>query len=470
MEKEFWFIVGSVEFYGEANLAQVKQHAQEMVDYWSAQQCFPYTIKCQPLGISSDSIANIILEANYQPQVLGVIFWMHTFSPAKSWIKGLKLLQKPMLHLATQFNIAVPWQTIDMNFMNLNQSAHGDREFGFITKRLNKQNKIIAGYWQNTTVQSQIADWMNVVNANSFNSSIRIARFGDNMRNVADTEGDKVEATIQFGWEVDYYGIGDLVELVNQVQTEQIEQLYQKYIQLYHFDIQNNCLDFFQKQVKYQAAIEIALRQFLSKHNYQAFTTNFEDLHGLEQLPGLAVQRLMADGYGFAGEGDWKTAALVYLLKILAKNQKTGFMEDYTYNLVDDDSYIVGAHMLEVDPTLTNDKPHLIVSPLGIGGKSDPARLVFNGSAGKGIVVSILHFANKFKLIINEIEAQSIPQQSPCLPVAKVVWKPLPNFKQSVERWISAGGGHHTVYSLNLNSSQLIELCKLMNLEYELIN
>ncbi|MDQ0204625.1 L-arabinose isomerase [Pectinatus haikarae] len=470
MKKEFWFVVGSVEFYGENNLAEVRAHARAMADFWNEKNCFPYTIVLTELGISSANISDLVREANYRTNVAGIILWMHTFSPAKSWIAGLKKLQKPMLHLATQFNESVPWETIDMDFMNLNQSAHGDREFAFINRRLNKKNKIVAGYWRDSSVLNEMSSWMNTANTFQECEVVKIARFGDNMRNVADTEGDKVSAQIQMGWSTDYYGIGDLVEVVNKVSSNEVEKLFRIYKNIYEFDFGKNDKLFFEEHVKEQARIEIALRQFLTERNYQAFTTNFEDLHGMRQLPGLAVQRLMAEGFGFAGEGDWKTAALDYVLKILSGNQKTGFMEDYTYNFSPGNEYIVGAHMLEVDPTLAAEKPKVVVAPLGIGGREDPARLVFNGCQGKGVVASIIHLGNSYELIINEIAAQKCEKESPKLPVAKVIWKPMPSFKEGVKKWLEVGGGHHTVYSLALKSDQIIDLCTLLDLDYKLIN
>ncbi|MBV7391313.1 MULTISPECIES: L-arabinose isomerase [Enterococcus] len=470
MQNEFWFIVGSVEFYGEEALSHVRAHAEEMVDYWNSNQVFEFPVKLKELGISSSNIENLVLEANYRKEVKGVIFWMHTFSPAKSWVKGLKKLQKPMLHLATQYNEELPWQTIDMDFMNLNQSAHGDREFSFINKRLDMKNKIVVGYWQDETVIEQINCWMNLAETTAVSENIRIARFGDNMRNVADTEGDKVSALIDLGWEVDYYGVGDLVAEMEQVSTAEIDQVYQEYLTEYEISDENKQSEFFEEHTKEQAKMEIALEKFLIKNNYQGFTSNFEDLHGLKQLPGLAVQRLMVKGYGFAGEGDWKTAALTYLLKHLAKNNQTGFMEDYTYNLNKNNEYIMGAHMLEVDPVLANEKPILEVAPLGIGGKEDPARLVFGGKAGSGTVTCMIHNGNEYEIIINKIEAINCKAaDSPNLPVACVLWKPLPDFSQGVRKWLEAGGGHHTVYSLALNAEQITDLCDLLNLKWTLI-
>ncbi|HAP6959799.1 TPA: L-arabinose isomerase, partial [Enterococcus faecium] len=378
-EKEFWFVVGSQHLYGEEALREVKKHAQEMVDELNENGQLPYPIRLQELAVTADTITKIMKEVNYREEVAGVITWMHTFSPAKMWIRGTKLLQKPLLHLATQYNESIPWKTIDMDFMNLNQSAHGDREYGFINARLNKQNKIVVGYWKRPEIQKEIADWMDVAVAYNESFGIKVARFGDNMRNVGVTEGDKVEAQIQFGWTVDYFGIGDLVQVIDRVSDEEVDQLFEEYKELYTFDYGDYEEKTWEEHVKVQAQQEIGIRRFLEEGGYNAFTTNFEDLYGMKQLPGLAVQRLMAEGYGFAGEGDWKTAAIDRLLKIMARGKDTGFMEDYTYELASGQEAILESHMMEVDPTLAATKPRIVVSPLSMGDREDPARLVFDG-------------------------------------------------------------------------------------------
>jgi len=408
-------------------------------------------------------------EVNYRDEVQGVITWMHTFSPAKMWIRGTTLLQKPLLHLATQFNESIPWSTIDMDFMNLNQAAHGDREYGFINARLKKNNKVVVGYWKRPEVQKQIAEWMDVAVAYSESFNIKVARFGDNMRSVGVTEGDKVEAQIQFGWTVDYYGIGDLVQYVKAVTDKEIDQLMEEYAELYDFDYGPYSKEDWEASVRIQASYEIALKRFLDERGYNAFTTNFEDLHGMRQLPGLAVQRLMAQGYGFAGEGDWKTAALNRLMKVMSHNQNTGFMEDYTYELAAGQESILQSHMLEVDPGLAANRPKILVAPLGIGNREDPARLVFDGKAGEGVVVSMADFGTHFKLLINEITAFEPTVPAPRLPVARVLWKVKPNFHDAVRTWIENGGGHHTVVSLNLTADQIVTYAKLVNLDYVLI-
>ncbi|EGP4985567.1 L-arabinose isomerase [Enterococcus faecium] len=464
-EKEFWFVVGSQHLYGEEALREVKKHAQEMVDELNENGQLPYPIRLQELAVTADTITKIMKEVNYREEVAGVITWMHTFSPAKMWIRGTKLLQKPLLHLATQYNESIPWKTIDMDFMNLNQSAHGDREYGFINARLNKQNKIVVGYWKRPEIQKEIADWMDVAVAYNESFGIKVARFGDNMRNVGVTEGDKVEAQIQFGWTVDYFGIGDLVQVIDRVSDEEVDQLFEEYKELYTFDYGDYEEKTWEEHVKVQAQQEIGIRRFLEEGGYNAFTTNFEDLYGMKQLPGLAVQRLMAEGYGFAGEGDWKTAAIDRLLKIMARGKDTGFMEDYTYELASGQEAILESHMMEVDPTLAATKPRIVVSPLSMGDREDPARLVFDGKAGKGVVVSMADFGTHYKLLINEVEAFEPTTEAPNLPVARVLWKTKPNFHEGVHSWIQAGGGHHTVVSLNLTTDQIETWAKLVELE-----
>ncbi|EME5381094.1 L-arabinose isomerase [Enterococcus faecium] len=464
-EKEFWFVVGSQHLYGEEALREVKKHAQEMVDELNENGQLPYPIRLQELAVTADTITKIMKEVNYREEVAGVITWMHTFSPAKMWIRGTKLLQKPLLHLATQYNESIPWKTIDMDFMNLNQSAHGDREYGFINARLNKKNKIVVGYWKRPEIQKEIADWMDVAVAYNESFGIKVARFGDNMRNVGVTEGDKVEAQIQFGWTVDYFGIGDLVQVIDRVSDEEVDQLFEEYKELYTFDYGDYEEKTWEEHVKVQAQQEIGIRRFLEEGGYNAFTTNFEDLYGMKQLPGLAVQRLMAEGYGFAGEGDWKTAAIDRLLKIMARGKDTGFMEDYTYDLASGQEAILESHMMEVDPTLAATKPRIVVSPLSMGDREDPARLVFDGKAGEGVVVSMADFGTHYKLLINEVEAFEPTTEAPNLPVARVLWKTKPNFHEGVHSWIQAGGGHHTVVSLNLTTDQIETWAKLVELE-----
>lgn len=465
-KKECWFVVGSQHLYGDEALKQVMADAQKITDALNESGLLPYPIILQELAVSADQITQLMKEVNYRDEVIGVMTWMHTFSPAKMWIRGTSLLQKPLLHLVTQYYENIPWDTIDMDYMNLHQSAHGDREYGYINARLNKQNQIVAGHWSKQEVKQQIADWMDVAAAYHESFQIKVARFGDNMRHVAVTEGDKIEAQIQLGWTVDYFGIGDLVNYVNAVEEAEVDALFAEYLTLYDVDYGSYSAEEWEQSVKVQARYEIAIKRFLDEGGYNAFTTNFEDLHGMKQLPGLAVQRLMAKGYGFAGEGDWKTAALDRLLKVMSHHQSTGFMEDYTYEMTAGQEAVLQSHMLEVDPALAHTKPVIVVSPLGIGDREDPARLVFDGKAGEGVVVSIADFGTHFKWLIQEVEAFEPQEAAPHLPVARVLWKIKPNFQDGVKAWIKHGGGHHTVVSLNLTVDQIVHFAKLVNAEY----
>ncbi|QIK70917.1 L-arabinose isomerase [Erysipelothrix sp. HDW6C] len=465
---EFWFVVGSVAFYGDESIQIVETQALEIIDSLNKQN-LPYTIKFKGVLKSSDHIVNIMKEANYDNNVLGVMSWMHTFSPAKMWIKGMKLLQKPVVHIATQFNEKLPWDTIDMDFMNLNQSAHGDREYGYIMKRLNMQNRIVFGHWEQPQFIKSVKHWMIGVVGYYASKNVKVVRFGDNMRNVADTEGDKIEAHIRFGWEVDYYGVGDLVEAISNVSEADVDILMSEYREKYDFDFRNNSEAFFIKQLRYQAKIEHALLSFMSRHGYNAISTNFEDLTGLDQLPGFAIQRLNEKGIGFAGEGDWKTAALDRILKVMANNKKTGFMEDYTYNFEVDNEYIFQSHMLEVDPTLSATKPTIQVNPLGIGGKSDPARMVFRGTTGMGYVVGMTDMRYDFEILVNEVTAIDTQQSAPQLPVAQVTWIPKPNFYDGIQQWLELGGNHHTVVTFAVELDSITELFRLLKITPKII-
>lgn len=468
-KKEFWFVVGSQHLYGKETLDEVEKQSKEIINNLSENGDLPYSVCFKQLVTTEKEITSVMKEANYRDNVAGVVTWMHTFSPAKMWIPGTKLLQKPLLHIATQYNKGIPWDKIDMDYMNLNQSAHGDREYGFINARLRKNNKIIVGHWSSPTFHKEVSEWMVSAVGYIESQNIKVARFGDNMRNVAVTEGDKVEAAIQFGWTVDYFGIGDLVEEMTKVTDEEIEKTYEECQSLYDFEYGDNARDYFDEHVKEQIKIEIALRRFLDAGGYTAFTTNFEDLHGMKQLPGMAVQRLNAEGYGFAGEGDWKTAALDRLMKIMSGNVSTGFMEDYTYNLEEGNEYIVQSHMLEVDPTLAETKPRVVVHPLSMGDKEDPARLVFDGKEGDGVVVTMLDLGSHYRLVINKVKAEVPESEAPNLPVARVIWKPFPNFKDGITSWIESGGGHHTVVSLELTVQQMKDWAKMVDMEYIVI-
>ena len=458
---EFWFVAGSQFLYGEEQLKNVANDAEKIVAGLNESNRLPYKIVFKGVMKTAEDITSFMKEANYQDKVAGVITWMHTFSPAKNWIRGTKLLQKPLLHLATQFLNHIPYDTIDFDYMNLNQSAHGDREYGYINARLGKNNKVIYGYWGDEEVQDDIARFQDVAVAYVESFKVKVARFGDNMRNVAVTEGDKIEAQIEFGWTVDYYGIGDLVAEIKQVDEAEVDKEYADLKARYDLVVGNNDPVKYEHSVREQLRQYIALKSFMDKGGYTAFTSNFEDLWGMEQLPGLAAQLLMRDGYGFAGEGDWKTAALDRVLKIMAHNKKTAFMEDYTLDLRKGHEAILGSHMLEVDPTIASDKPRVEVHPLDIGGKDDPARLVFTGSEGAAIDVTIADFRDGFKFISYPVEAKKPEKDTPHLPVAKQMWTPTVGLKKGSTEWIQNGGGHHTVFSFALTEEQISDLVKL---------
>lgn len=462
---EFWFLTGSQHLYGEETLLEVENNSKEITKQLNETGNLPYKIIFKTILTNANDIRRVMLEANSDENCAGVITWMHTFSPSKMWIAGLAALQKPLLHLNTQFNRDIPWQAIDMDFMNTNQSAHGDREFGFIGTRMNIPRKVVVGHWGNKEVTDKIGRWMGTAVAVTEGTNIRVARFGDNMRNVGVTDGDKVEAQIKFGWTVDYYGIGDLVEEMAEVSDEEVENLYKEYEELYELPAEASEQGAIRDSILEQARIELGLKSFLSSRNYNAFTTNFEDLHGMKQLPGLAAQRLMEEGYGFAGEGDWRTAALLRMMKVISNNEGTSFMEDYTYHFEPGNEMVLGSHMLEVCPTIAAAKPKIIVQPLGIGGKEDPARLVFDGRGGEAIVASLVELGGRYRLIVNEVHAELPTEETPNLPVAKVLWKPEPSLDEAIESWIYAGGAHHTVFSLNVTTDQLYDFADMANIE-----
>ncbi len=465
---EVWFITGTQDLYGEETLKQVAEHAQEVAAYLSAQKGLSVSVVYKPIVKSSDEIFDTLQQANVASNCIGVITWMHTFSPAKMWIRGLNVLQKPLLHLHTQFNRDIPWSTIDMDFMNLNQSAHGDREFGFMVSRMRKDRKVVVGHWQDEEVVSQIDVWARAAAGWNDWQGAKFARFGDNMRYVAVTDGDKVEAEMKFGFSVNSYGIGDLVALINNVSDEDVKALVAVYEENYTMADDLKTGGERHASVYDAAKIEIGLRKFLVDGNFKGFSDTFEDLHGMIQLPGIAAQRLMADGYGFAGEGDWKTAALVRACKVMSAGLPgtSAFMEDYTYHFDPANSLVLGSHMLEVDAALARGKASLEVHPLGIGGKADPARLVFNVAGGNALNASLIDMGNRFRLLINEVEAVEAENELPKLPVARVLWKPLPDMKTGCAAWIYAGGAHHTVYSQNLTTEHLLDFANIAGLEY----
>lgn len=459
---EFWFVAGSQFLYGEETLREVARDVEDMTEKLNASGKLPYKVVCKGVMTTAEGITKFMKEVNYHDEVAGVITWMHTFSPAKNWIRGTKLLQKPLLHLATQYLDNIPYDTIDFDYMNLNQSAHGDREYGYLNARLGINNKIVYGWWGDAEVQQEIADWQDVAVAYNESFNIRVCRFGDTMRDVAVTEGDKVEAQIQLGWTVDYWPVGDLVEVIDAIEEKDIDAEYQKLQQDYTLAPQDNSAEKFESSVRYQLREYLGIKKFLDDKGYTAFCTNFQDLKGLKQLPGLAAQLLMRDGYGFGAEGDWKHAALTRLLKILAHNDRTVFMEDYTLDLRKGHEAILGAHMLEVDPTIASDKPRVEVHPLDIGDKEDPARLVFTGADGDGVDVTIADFRDGFRIISYPVDCRKAEAETPHLPVAKQLWTPKAGLKEGATQWIKAGGGHHTVLSFRIKESQIHDLAVML--------
>ncbi|TBL77907.1 L-arabinose isomerase [Paenibacillus thalictri] len=467
---QFWFVTGSQHLYGPEALQEVEAHSRAMTEALNNSGTLPFAIECKPVLTTPDAIHRLCMEANAAELCAGIICWMHTFSPAKMWIAGLAELRKPLLHLHTQYNRDIPWDSIDMDFMNLNQAAHGDREFGFIGARMGVARKVIAGYWGDRAVQECMAGWMSTAAAHTESRQLKVARFGDNMRQVAVTEGDKVEAQIKFGWSVNGYGIGDLAARMNEFQDSDVHRLFGEYSELYDITAEAKTSGPLQDAILVQARIELALQSFLKEGGFGAFTTTFEDLHGLKQLPGLAVQRLMAQGYGFGGEGDWKTAALVRTMKLIAAGEGTSFMEDYTYHMENGSELILGAHMLEICPTIAADRPRIEVHPLSIGGKEDPARLIFNGRSGQAVNASLVNMNGRFRLIINEVEAVAPQRDMPKLPVARVLWKPQPSLGESAEAWIYAGGAHHTVFSYVVTTEQLLDWAEMAGIECVVID
>ena len=467
---EFWFVTGSQHLYGPETIQEVEDHSRKIVEGLNESGKLPFKIVFKSVLTTSDDIRKLVLQANAEENCGGLITWMHTFSPAKMWIAGLGALQKPLLHLHTQFNRDIPWGKIDMDFMNTNQSAHGDREYGFIGTRMNVPRKVVVGYWENEEVQVKVGDWMKTAAAVTEGSNIKVARFGDNMRTVAVTDGDKVEAQIKFGWVVDYYGIGDLVEVMDGISEEEVDNLYKEYERLYDLPEEASEAGPVRDSIREQGRIELGLKAFLSEKGYNAFTTNFEDLHGMKQLPGLAAQRLMAEGYGFAGEGDWRTAALTRFMKIVSDNKGTSFMEDYTYHLEPGNEMVLGSHMLEICPTVSATKPKIVVNPLGIGGKEDPARLVFDGKGGDAVNASLIELGGRYRLVINEVKAEQPTIETPNLPVAKVLWKPQPSLSEATEAWIYAGGAHHTVLSFEVTTEQLSDFADMAQIECVVID
>jgi L-arabinose isomerase len=463
---EVWFITGTQHLYGPDTLKQVAADSAKIAAALDKSPKILQKVVFKPILTTPDSITEICTEANNAKNCIGIIAWMHTFSPAKMWIRGLSILNKPFLHFHTQLNRDIPWESIDMNFMNLNQSAHGDREFGFIGTRMRLNRKVVVGHYQDAEAIDRIAVWIRAATSYSDALNMKVARFGDNMRDVAVTEGNKVSAQIKMGYSVYGYGIGDLVKYVNEISPSAIKKLLAEYGSEYKLTKSVAGSD----TLKEAARIELGMENFLNAGNFKAFTTTFEDLHGLKQLPGLAVQRLMAKGYGFGAEGDWKTAALVRSMKVMATGLKggTSFMEDYTYHFDPKGMRVLGAHMLEVCPSIALGKPSVEVHQLSIGGKEDPARLVFKTATGEAINVSVIDLGNRFRMIVNEVEVVKCPDM-PNLPVASVLWKPKPDLKTGAAAWILAGGAHHTGFSTSINSEYLEDFAGMMGVEFVLI-
>ena len=458
----FWFITGSQFLYGPETLEQVEQNSKEIVQALNNSPLIPTRIVFKSVMKTSDEITKIIKEANYDDSCAGIIVFMHTFSPSKMWITGLSSLQKPYCHLHTQFGRKIPNLGIDMDFMNLHQSAHGDREHGYIAARLKIARKIVAGYWDDDRTKERIGDWMRVAVGVAAGRNLKVMRFGDNMREVAVTEGDKVEAQRVFGWQVNSWGIGQLAEKLKEVDAAKLEQLMEEYLSEYEFNNSSR------ESTEYQARLEIAIEEMLDAESCMAFTDTFEDLYGIDQLPGLASQHLMQKGYGFAGEGDWKTAALTYIMKVMGEGKTGGcsFMEDYTYDLSEAEELSLGAHMLEVCPSIAAHRPKIEVHPLSIGGKEPPARLVFEGKAGKAILATIVDMGNRFRMIVHDIECVKPIYEMPNLPVARIMWKATPDFETGSECWLVAGGAHHSVLSFDVSAEQMRDYARILGLEF----
>ena len=471
---KFWFATGSQDLYGDTCLANVAQHSQIIVEHLNKSGILPFEVIWKPTLITNELIRKTFNEANADEECAGIITWMHTFSPAKSWIIGLQEYRKPLLHLHTQFNEEIPYDTIDMDFMNENQSAHGDREYGHIVSRMGIERKVVVGYWNDKNVQKKIAGWMRTAIGVMESSHIRVCRVADNMRNVAVTEGDKVEAQIKFGWEIDAYPVNEITDYVKDVTAGEVSALLDEYYAKYNMILDGLDAAEFKKHVAVQAGIEIGFEKFLEAKNYQAIVTHFGDLGELQQLPGLAIQRLMEKGYGFGGEGDWKTAAMVRLMKIMASGVKdakgTSFMEDYTYNFVPGKEGILQAHMLEVCPTIADGKVSVRVNPLSMGDREAPARLVFTSKTGSGVATSLIDLGNRFRLIINAVDCKQVEKPMPKLPVATAFWTPQPNLQVGAEAWILAGGAHHTAFSYDLTVEQMEDWAAAMNIESVIID
>ena len=471
-KSQFWLVTGSQDLYGPGPLKTVAANSKAVAAGLSSAKAVPCPVLFKRLATSSEAVREVCLEANSDPACAGLILWMHTFSPSRMWIGGLSLLRKPFAHLHTQFNRDLPWSVIDMDFMNLNQAAHGDREAGFLHARMRLPRKVVVGHWQDPEVAERLGAWMRVARAWQDSQGAKFARLGDNMRRVGVTEGDKVSAEERFGYAVDGYGVGELVKVVGAVTDRAVTALCAEYADQYSVAPDLLPGGARHDSVREAARIELGLRAFLKRGGFKGFTTTFEDLHGLRQLPGLAVQRLMADGYGFGAEGDWKTCALLRLLKVVGEGGPggTSFMEDYTYHLSPSGSLVLGAHMLEICTSVAAGKPTLEVHPLGIGGREDPARLVFNAPAGAAINASLIDLGDRFRLVANEVDVTAPPKALPRLPVARAVWSCRPDFKTACAAWIRAGGAHHTVFSYSVTAEHLRDFAEIAGIELLLID
>lgn len=471
---KFWFATGSQDLYGEECLAKVAEHSRIIVEELNKSGLLPYEVVWKPTLITNEVIRRLFNEANADGECAGVITWMHTFSPAKSWILGLQEFRKPLCHFHTQFNQEIPYDTIDMDFMNENQSAHGDREYGHMVTRMGIERKVIMGHWSDQKVIARLAGWMRTAVGIMESSHIRVVRIADNMRNVAVTEGDKVEAQMKFGWEIDAYPVNEIAEYVEAVSEGDVNALVEEYYSRYQIIDEGRDAAEFRRHVAVQAGIEIGFERFLQEKDYQAIVTHFGDLGSLKQLPGLAIQRLMEKGYGFGGEGDWKTAAMVRLMKIMTEGVKdakgTSFLEDYTYNLTPGREGILQAHMLEVCPTIADGPIGIKVCPLSMGNREDPARLVFTSKEGGGIATSLIDLGTRFRLIINEVDCKKVEKPMPKLPVATNFWTPRPNLTVGAESWILAGGAHHTAFSYDLTTEQMTDWADAMGIETVIID
>jgi L-arabinose isomerase len=469
---QVWFVTGSQHLYGPKTLEQVAEHSREIASNLNASSNVPVQVTFKPVVPTPEEIRQLCLEANSSDHCVGLITWMHTFSPAKMWIAGLSLLNKPFLHLHTQYNREIPWAEIDMDFMNLNQSAHGDREFGFMGSRMRLDRKVVVGYWQDEDVHAAIGAWARAACAWADWQGAKIARFGDNMREVAVTEGDKVEAQIRLGYSVHGYGVAELAGAIGEAAQSDIENMTQAYLDEYEVAAALQPGGESYPSLLEGARIEVGLRNFLQQGNFKAFTTTFEDLHGLAQLPGLAVQRVMRDGYGFGAEGDWKTAALVRAMKVMSAGLPGGvsFMEDYTYHFGTNGDKVLGAHMLEICESIAADKPRLEILPLSIGGKADPVRLIFNANTGPAVGASIMDMGQRFRLLVNKVEVVPTEADLPRLPVARALWLPQPDLKTAASAWIYAGGAHHTSFSYALTAEHMRDFADMAGIEFLLID